>query len=1285
MLQFHFSDSQHFTAEFAKKQVNDNLLENFANCLQAYSQKIESFQTDTKADEETYKRALETFLNDAFYKNRNAIDNQPYAQGSGADLAIFSGTNKAKSSISVLIEVKTPQNKAEMMTTENPNKKALQEAIHYYLWEKIEKENDEITHIIITNCIDFFVFKAEQFRKIFFDDGKLRKHFQEWRKGKKDDDRTQKMYSIIKQFIEESEEEIKGLHFSLPLSVSSQTTLLSLYHFFSPYSLLKEDIIFDANALNKPFYYELLYILGLEEYKDGEVVKIRRKTKPEAGALIELAIFELDINGKIENPALDEFGKDRTEKIENVALSLCILWLNRILFLKLLEAQLYAFNDSDKRFQFMNLENLPDFGEIKGFFFAVLARRPEERHHLYQEKFAHIPYLNSSLFEPDRTLEEKGLHIAELKNTVSLPIYKDTILRDTQGKQRSGEKIKTLPYLFDFLNVYNFGLIGEHIVNPTSNTIINASVLGKIFEKLNGYADGSFFTPSYITEYMCRELLHTCVLKRFSKVFDFQFDTIKELDTYIFKNKKQKQANEIINSLKICDPAVGSGHFLVSMLNQVLFLKYELGILYERNTDKLLKINLRLENDEVILEGDDYGEKVIYKLKDGKLPLKAQIIQETLFHEKQTIIENCLFGVDINRNSVKICQLRLWIELLKNAYYKPNSNLSGLKDLTGFLQLETLPNIDINIKTGNSVLSRFDLNVNIDKYFKKNINHSRAYYLECVTKYKKETNKELKKGYEKAIDTIKSGLKTFIFESDPRNAKLKNLQFELFMLDAPRVVALTEKEKKAEEKQRKELDKKVKELRQELENEANGITFPKAMEWRFEFPEVLDENGDFEGFDMMVANPPYIAIQTLRENIAYISKKYETYEQSGDIYMLFYELAHRLLKPESHYALVTSNKWMRANYGKTLRQFFKYKNNPLLLVDLSGTKVFDEATVDVNILLAENSKVSDNFALKASHLKPKFDFEKEDLGQYVANNQMLVSELTENSWVFTTDEIAKLRTKIKDKGTPLENLYQNWEMEINRGILTGFNEAFIIDNSTKERLCREDEKSIEILKPLLRGRDTKKYADDWQNLWLILSKSNVYKKIKGKKTLVESATDIPNDYPAIYKHLQQFENQLKTRQDIGDNWYNLRRCAYYDLFDKAKIIYPNMTKYMPFIYDESGFYTNQKCFILTGKHLEYLTGFFNSSLFKFTFKDDFPELQGGTRELSKVFFEKVAVYMPTEAQEAAISEKVEQILFLKKNNKEADTSNLEKEIDNLVYLLYGLGAEEIALIAKSAD
>lgn len=727
------------------------------------------------------------------------------------------------------------------------------------------------------------------------------------------------------------------INFSIP----SQASLPPPHHFFS--SLLKEDIIFDANALNKPFYYELLYILGLEEYKDGEVVKIRRKTKPEAGALIELAIFELDINGKIENPALDEFGKDRAEKIENVALSLCILWLNRILFLKLLEAQLFAFNDSDKRFLFMNLENLPDFGEIKGFFFAVLARRPEERHHLYQEKFAHIPYLNSSLFEPDRTLEEKGLHIAELKNTVSLPIYKDTILRDTQGKQRSNEKVKTLSYLFDFLNVYNFGLVGEHIVNPASHTIINASVLGKIFEKLNGYADGSFFTPSYITEYMCRELLHTCVLKRFSKVFDFQFDTIKELDTYIFKNKKQKQANEIINSLKICDPAVGSGHFLVSILNQMLFLKYELGILYERNTDKLLRINLKLENDEVVITDDGYGEKYEYKIKNGRTSTITQPIQETLFHEKQTIIENCLFGVDINRNSVKICQLRLWIELLKNAYYKPNEPLTKFETLSKVasfhhLQLETLPNIDINIKTGNSVLSRFDLTTDLRNGFKKSMNWNFKYYLECVNGYKKELNKENKRAFERQIDFIKGDIKTKIRQSDPLIKEYTKLGAELYELSTQKLFdnSLTIKQKEENDNKIFNLTGKVDELKVKIDSQASGEVFRRFFEWRFEFPEVLDENGDFIGFDIIVGNPPYIS----HDNITYrdsLKGKYTVFQPFADLFCYFFELGFSLVREGGQVGFITSNSFLRAEYGKQLRDFLTQKATIKQIINIEET------------------------------------------------------------------------------------------------------------------------------------------------------------------------------------------------------------------------------------------------------------------------------------------------------------------------------------------------------------
>ena len=207
----------------------------------------------------------------------------------------------------------------------------------------------------------------------------------------------------------------------------------------------------------------------------------------------------------------------------------------------------------------------------------------------------------------------------------------------------------------------------------------------------------------------------------------------------------------------------------------------------------------------------------------------------------------------------------------------------------------------------------------------------------------------------------------------------------------------------------------------------------------------------------------------------------------------------------------------------------------------------------------------------------------------------------------------RIKAKIEAIGTPLKD----WDIQINYGIKTGFNDAFIIDGKKRAELIAQDPKSEEIIRPILRGRDIRRYGYEFADLYLINTHNGV--KEKGIKRI-----DI-DDYPAVKTHLDSFYQQLEKRQDKGDTPYNLRNCAYIEDFYKQKIVYPNMTKFMPFLLDKKSFITNQKCFIMTGKKLAYLTAFFNSNIFKICYRDNFPELQGGTRELSKIFFEQVKI------------------------------------------------------------
>ncbi len=440
------------------------------------------------------------------------------------------------------------------------------------------------------------------------------------------------------------------------------------------------------------------------------------------------------------------------------------------------------------------------------------------------------------------------------------------------------------------------------------------------------------------------------------------------------------------------------------------------------------------------------------------------------------------------------------------------------------------------------------------------------------------------------------------------------------------------------------------------------IAGEKAFNWQNEFPEIF-ANG---GFDVVIGNPPYIQLQKEGGKLAqaFEHQGFSTFERTGDIYSLFYEKGIQLLKINGLLTFITSNKWMRAGYGKSTRNFF-CQHNPLKLIDL-GSGIFESATVDTNILIIQKcASKPDNYEVKAldiSKEKNISSFESFD------NRWVTLTQLSNDSWTIASDIEQGIKAKIERIGKPL----REWDIQINYGIKTGFNEAFIIDGKKKDELIAQDPKSAEIIKPILRGRDIKRYKAEFADLWLI----NSHNGIKGKLPKV----NVVKDYPAIYKHLQQYEKQLVKRQDQGDHWTNLRNCAYIQEFEKEKIIYPNMTLYLPFIFNDKGYFINDKGYILSSDYftLKFLVGYLNSKIAHRWIRKNCPELQGGTRELRKIFFENIPVPHLSNPLQQPFIDLVDKVLEGKENG--LDTTALEQQIDLMVYRLYELTYEEVKVI-----
>ncbi len=887
---------------YRKKPILEAELNEFIKALKDYKTSLEN---NLKNNEDSLvANALSKFFENLHFE---CEIKSIHKGNSGMDLAL-----KKDKQIQVIVEAKLPHSK-EFFSQSKPNCKALHECILYYLRER-KALNSSLKHIIITDFYRFYIFKADLFEELFNKNKYFKEAFENFEsknslfKGNTDEfyKECEKLLSSEKYLDSITrkdlfdEPSLKGVFIDIKPILEQEkpsfSKLKPLFKIFYKDFLLSEFNPNDANSLNNAFYKELLYILGLCESKQNSKLIIAKSQESEE----EQGTFYTAINSKL-----------KEENFETI-LKLLILWLNRILFLKLIESNLVRFND-DKNLKFLNFKKIPDFDKLSELFFEVLAKEKSTRK---KSEFAYLPYLNSSLFEKQSI--ENTLEISSLSNDLKLFYYKNTVLKDDKCKAKKGQ-VGLLEYLFEFLDSFDFGSDDEQSEILSQKELISSSVLGNVFEKLNGYKEGSFYTPSFITSYMCKESITKVVLDKFNAQFDLDAKDISELRKSLRKEDKKAQ-KELLNSIKICDPAVGSGHFLVSALNVMLSIYDELNLFDE-------EFYLEVQNDEILITGRK-GEFIEYK-RPSTPKDKAHLIQQELFHTKKDIIENNLFGVDINPNSCEITKLRLWIELLKHSFYQSF-------DDENYHDLKTLPNIDINIKCGNSLVSYFETGKSLSHY--PNIK-------ERINKYKRIV-KDYKEGFyidknliAKEIKNLQESFKNFCLK-DKFNKEIKQLtnganeyskKYGDFLADEHH----DEKFKSFFSKNMFEFsfDEKVaiKEfanLKKEYDNIFN-LESNHPFEWRFEFPEILDDDGNFKGFDLIIGNPPYIRQEELKELKPHLAKNYKVYKGTSDIYTYFYELGFNVLKENGILSFITSNKYTRAGYGEALREFL-LKNTYIL-------------------------------------------------------------------------------------------------------------------------------------------------------------------------------------------------------------------------------------------------------------------------------------------------------------------------------------------------------------------
>ncbi|EJI5393579.1 Eco57I restriction-modification methylase domain-containing protein [Campylobacter jejuni] len=1251
------NEKDFFNPYYRKKQIMQNEFDIFNKALMQYLERLESSQSEN--EDYLVANALSPFLTMLNFKTHIKTKQKGKSE---IDLSI--SKDEFSKDLEVLIEAKKPNSK-EFITHTKVNSKALHETILYYFRNR--EYSFSLKFIIITDFYKFYIFKISEFEELFYKNPSFKKLFEEFCnpnslfKGN-----TEEFYKEVAKLIENSKENLKGFLIDLTFLEDKQKSnfkkLASIYKTFHRDFLLSEFNPNDANSLNNAFYKELLYILGLCESKQNSKLIIAKseESKEEQGT------FYTAINSKL-----------KEENFETI-LKLLILWLNRILFLKLIESNLVRFND-DKNLKFLNFKKIPDFDKLSELFFEVLAKEKSTRK---KSEFAYLPYLNSSLFEKQSI--ENTLEISSLSNDLKLFYYKNTVLKDDKCKAKKGQ-VGLLEYLFEFLDSFDFGSDDEQSEILSQKELISSSVLGNVFEKLNGYKEGSFYTPSFITSYMCKESITKVVLDKFNAQFDLDAKDISELRKSLRKEDKKAQ-KELLNSIKICDPAVGSGHFLVSALNVMLSIYDELNLFDE-------EFYLEVQNDEILITNHK-GEFIEYK-RPSTPKDKAHLIQQELFHTKKDIIENNLFGVDINPNSCEITKLRLWIELLKHSFYQSF-------DDENYHDLKTLPNIDINIKCGNSLVSYFETGKSLSHY--PNIKERMSKYKRIVKDYKEGfyTDKNL---IAKEIKNLQESFKNFCLK-DKFNKEIKQLtnganeyskKYGDFLADEhhdEKFKSFFSKNMFEFSFDEKVATKEFANLKKEYDNIFN-LESNHPFEWRFEFPEILDDDGNFKGFDLIIGNPPYIRQEELKELKPHLAKNYKVYKGTSDIYTYFYELGFNVLKDRGGVlSYITSNKYTRAGYGEALREFLLKNVKFLEYTDLNGIKVFDSATVDTSILCFEKSKSKDN---KFKYLALSNEILKTcayDIGLYKDFAEFSQNSLSKESFTFSDENTSALKAKIERIGTPLKEWYG---LNINYGIKTGLNEAFIITTEKRNEIlanCKDEaekERTAKLIRKMLRGRDIKRYSYEWAGLWVIFIPWH-FPNVEKPKTMLENEQDLKEQYPSLYKHLLSHKERLSKRNKeetgIRYEWYCLQRWGanYYQEFEKEKIVYSEIVRKPQFYLDVNlNFYAEATSFILTGENLKYLIAFLNNDFVAFIFKTFYAGGNLGENgfRYKKAFLEKLPIPKINSKNQKLANELVnlvDEILKAKEQDKNANTQELENKINSLVYKLYNLTEEEIKII-----
>ena len=792
--------------------------------------------------------------------------------------------------------------------------------------------------------------------------------------------------------------------------------------------------------------------------------------------------------------------------------------------------------------------------------------------------------------------------------------------------------------LLDFFDQFNF-TIDEN--SPDDHEVgIDPEMLGHIFENLleDNRDKGAFYTPKEIVQYMCKESLIQYLLNTFQEQKDIeQFIRFHTVSPLLAEKENAILLNKKLDDIKVCDPAIGSGAFPIGMLQEIFEAK--------RFIYPYLKTNKDFKPAEV----------------------------------KKNIIQNSIYGVDLEKGAVDIAQLRFWLSLVVDE-----------------LNPHPLPNLDYKIMQGNSLLEHFE-GIELGKvalfeepkvriieptlfeepkadygFSKENRNNIK----ELIADYFKVEEKEQKTSIHKQIDSIVMDhidksleffenkllieIATYEKQLESKTSNLSHAQKDQYFQKS--------KEVKEIEKRQAQLQSKTAARKRLLEFE-NTDERPYFL-WHLYFMDVFDKGG----FDVMIGNPPYIQLQKMgKETDILQDAGFETFARTGDIYCLFYEKGIDLLKKnEGILSYITSNTWMRTKFGESLRDYFTSKCNPEILLNFEDTQIFPSATVEVNILIAKRE--SWNKKLEAVAVKGDYKVGT-SINDYLNKNGILLGDLSKESWVILSKSDYDIKNKIAETGTQLKN----WNLEFFRGFLTGFNDAFFIDEEKKNELIQKESKSSEYIKPLLRGREIKKYGYNFNEKYVIFTRR-----------------EFPIDeYKAIREHLLEYKEKLEPKPNDWDErkngewqgrkpgsylWYDFQdNIAYYPIFEKEKLIWLAISDKPAFALDRNKTYVTAPAYIMTSHCNKYLMTVLNSKTMEWYLDKVSSSTGVGTNQWSKIFVEQLPIPELEETARKPYENIAEYLIYLndpkqesvlEKVSNEAVSQVFEDLVNMMVYELY---------------